>query len=106
MATHFSILAWRIPWTDEIGGLWSLGSQSQTRLKQLGTRGTQILCVFLPRLEKGATQPPFKTPNITGTLPNRLRFSKATSFNFPFHRVVSAILGFYTNGTVGMHSYG
>ena len=23
MATHFSILAWRIPWTEETGGLWS-----------------------------------------------------------------------------------
>ena len=27
MATHFSILAWRIPWTEELGGLQSTGSQ-------------------------------------------------------------------------------
>ena len=27
MATHSSILAWRIPWTDKPGGLWSIGSQ-------------------------------------------------------------------------------
>ena len=27
MATHSSILAWRIPWTREPGGLWSMGSQ-------------------------------------------------------------------------------
>ena len=27
MATHFSILAWRIPWTEGPGGLQSLGSQ-------------------------------------------------------------------------------
>ena len=26
-ATHSSILAWRIPWTEEPGGLQSLGSQ-------------------------------------------------------------------------------
>ena len=26
-ATHFSILAWRIPWTEEPGGLQSMGSQ-------------------------------------------------------------------------------
>ena len=33
MATHSSILAWRIPWTEESGGLQSMGSQkSQTRL--------------------------------------------------------------------------
>ena len=27
MATHSSILAWRIPWTEEPGGLKSIGSQ-------------------------------------------------------------------------------
>ena len=27
MATHSSILAWTIPWTEEPGGLESLGSQ-------------------------------------------------------------------------------
>ena len=30
MATHSSLLAWRIPWTEEAGGLESMGSQSQT----------------------------------------------------------------------------
>ena len=34
MATHSSILAWEIPWTEEAGGLESMGSQrvSQTEL--------------------------------------------------------------------------
>ena len=27
MATHSSILAWRIPWTEEFGKLQSMGSQ-------------------------------------------------------------------------------
>ena len=27
MATHSSILAWNIPWTEEAGGLQSMGSQ-------------------------------------------------------------------------------
>ena len=27
MATHSNILAWRIPWTEETGGLQSMGSQ-------------------------------------------------------------------------------
>ena len=27
MATHFSILAWRTPWTEETGGLQSVGQQ-------------------------------------------------------------------------------
>ena len=28
MTTHSSILAWEIPWTEEPGGLQSIGSQS------------------------------------------------------------------------------
>ena len=35
MATHSSVLAWRIPGTGEPGGLPSMGSQSRTRPKQL-----------------------------------------------------------------------
>ena len=31
MATHSSILAWRIPWTEELGRLQSTGSQSLGR---------------------------------------------------------------------------
>ena len=30
MATHSSIPAWEIPWTEEPGGLQSMGSQSRT----------------------------------------------------------------------------
>ena len=33
MATHSSILAWKIPWMEEPGRLQSMGSQSQTQLK-------------------------------------------------------------------------
>ena len=35
MATGSSILAWRIPQTEEPGGLQSIGSQSWTRLSDL-----------------------------------------------------------------------
>ena len=38
MATHSSILAWRIPWTEEPGGLLSVGSHSRTQLKWLSMR--------------------------------------------------------------------
>ena len=31
MATHSNILAWRIPWTEESGGLQSIGSQRVRR---------------------------------------------------------------------------
>ena len=33
MATHSSILAWKVPWTEEPGRIQSMGSQkSRTRL--------------------------------------------------------------------------
>ena len=31
MATHSSVLAWGIPWTEEPGGPWSAGSQRAGR---------------------------------------------------------------------------
>ena len=40
MATHSNILAWRIPWTEEPGGLWSKVSQRVGYLTLVGfTRG-------------------------------------------------------------------
>ena len=30
MATHSSTLAWRISWTEETGGLWSIGLKRET----------------------------------------------------------------------------
>ena len=36
MATHSSILAWKIPGTEGPSGLQSMGRQSQTQLKQQG----------------------------------------------------------------------
>ena len=38
MATHSSILAWRIPWTEKPGGLQFMGSRRvRTGLERLGT---------------------------------------------------------------------
>ena len=35
MATHSSILAWRIPWTEELGGLQSTGHKELDTTEQL-----------------------------------------------------------------------
>ena len=43
MATHSSILAWEIPWTEEPGGLQSMGSQKRYNLE---TRQQQQLQIF------------------------------------------------------------
>ena len=39
MATHSSILAWEIPWTEEPGGVHSMGSQRVRH--DLGTKQQQ-----------------------------------------------------------------
>ena len=62
MATYSCILAWRIPWTGEPGGLLSIGSQSRTHLKRLSMHACigegngnplQYSCLENPR-ERGA----------------------------------------------------
>ena len=46
MAAHPSILAWRIPWTEEPGRLQSIETKNQTQLKWLNMH-TCIECLFL-----------------------------------------------------------
>ena len=45
MAIHCSILAWKIPWTEELGGLQSVGSQRAGH--DLGTKHAQSRQKFL-----------------------------------------------------------
>ena len=48
MATHYSILAWRIPWTEELGRLQSMGSQESDTTQQLKTeRDTAVKSLFV-----------------------------------------------------------
>ena len=43
MATHSSILSWRIPWTEEPGGLQSMGvTKSQTQLSAGSLDGLHV----------------------------------------------------------------
>ena len=35
MATHSSILAWKIPWTEELGGLQSMGGKESDTTERL-----------------------------------------------------------------------
>ena len=47
MATHFSILAWRIPWMEELGGLQSTGCKESDTTEQLHFPFTFTFLVFL-----------------------------------------------------------
>ena len=54
IATHSSILAWRIPWTEDPGGLQSTGSQrvghdSATKQKQTHVCVCVCVCVYVVR---------------------------------------------------------
>ena len=46
MITHFSILAWKIPWTEEPDGLWSMGSQKVRQDWAIEYTHTYILKVY------------------------------------------------------------
>ena len=43
VATHSNILAWKIPWTEELGRLQSMGQQSQTRLSDSAAGASLIM---------------------------------------------------------------
>ena len=46
MATHSSILAWKIPWTEESGGLQSIGLQESDTTYQLNHNQKMFKSVF------------------------------------------------------------
>ena len=51
MAPHSSILAWKIPWTEEPGGLQSMGSQ------RVEHDSTTSLSLSLSRIGEGSGNP-------------------------------------------------
>ena len=56
LTTHSNILAWRIPWTEEAGGLESIEPHSQTQVKQLSMHtqcsgGNRVLEAEIPKFE-------------------------------------------------------
>ena len=46
MATHSSILAWRIPWTEEPGGLQSMGRKESHTTEQRTLSDSKPLLTF------------------------------------------------------------
>ena len=53
MATYFSILAWRIPWTEEPGGLQSMGVTESDTTERLNFHFNLIILRFI-LVEKSA----------------------------------------------------
>ena len=50
MATHSGILAWRIPWTEEPGGLQSTGLQESDTTERQPPPGPIFHCMYIPLL--------------------------------------------------------
>ena len=109
MATHSSVLGWRIPGTGEPGGLPSMGSQSQTRLKRLSSSsilvyregdGTPLQYSCLENSMDGGA---WKAA-VHGVAKSRTQLSDFT-FTFHFHALEkemathSSVLGWRIPGT-------
>ena len=74
MATHSSIFVWEIPWTEEPGGLQSMGLQRVGH--DLTTKQKQS--IFKP-------QQKIKTPDLLSiSTPNKPVYSDSVSFFFSF----------------------
>ena len=67
MATHSGLLAWRIPWTQEPGGLQSTGSQSQDTTEATDRAGVHTLlpCPWATR-PRGARHSPRNKTDLAG----------------------------------------
>ena len=55
MATHSSILAWKIPWTEEPGGLQSMGLQTVGRTERLHFHFLSLSVSMYPFTLKSST---------------------------------------------------
>ena len=71
MATHSNILAWRIPWTAEPGGLQSIELDMTESTEHICTRHNRFLTVELSRTGQNCQDPqsldvPLRTCVVTG----------------------------------------
>ena len=83
MPIHSSILAWRIPWTQEPGGLQSMGSQWVEH--DWVTKHTYGLCVYIPLSDgvEGST-PMFFSVLIILVWSRTAKLNKQTNKKKPF----------------------
>ena len=89
MATHSSILAWRIPWTEDPGRLWSTGSQGDTTVATQHAQHTAYMTWDLTRPQeyrgKAGTQGHYGQPASKAQTEAR-QFRSRTATGLPFLR--------------------
>ena len=57
MATYSSLLAWKIPWIEEPGGLQSIELQSRTQLKRLSIHAFRLVWLVVITLDNTTRDP-------------------------------------------------
>ena len=83
MATHSSTLAWRIPWTEEPGGLQAMGSQGLDATERLNRDHQVFVCaVELTTVEqKGIPQDDRQFPYLDYNSNKHTHLSKLIQLN-------------------------
>ena len=71
MATHSNILAWRVPWTEELGGLQSMGCQESDMTELLHFGALRILNLLSESLDLKAMVVSTVIYAISRIMPNR-----------------------------------
>ena len=71
MATHSNILAWRVPWTEELGGLQSMGCQESDITELLHFGALRILNLLSESLDLKAMVVSTVIYAISRIMPNR-----------------------------------
>ena len=62
MATHSSVLAWRMLWTEEPGGLQSVGSQKRPHLETDTSTSVSLRRADQSRMLRGSDRVPKNRP--------------------------------------------
>ena len=106
-ATHSSVLAWRIPWTEEPGGLQSTGSQrvgqdwAATHLHLAKGLQFQLLIPCCPLLLLPSIFPSIRV--LSNELALQIRWPKYWSFSFSISPYMN-IQGWFPLGFIGLIS--
>ena len=105
MATHSSILAWRIPWTEEPGGLQSKESQGPDTIESLSTHThTRTLTQIWKQGQTQASVPSLRTP-VPESLTHRLRMMWFWHWDKKMGLFISQVRIWTCEGSVIFSSY-
>ena len=105
MATHSSIPAWRIPWTEEPGGLQSKESQGSDTIESLSTHThTRTLTQIWKQGQTQASVPSSRTP-VPESLTHRLRMMWFWHWDKKMGLFISQVRIWTCEGSVIFSSY-